>query len=63
MHFDNNINFQNIEISNINGIVLIKSDKRSNANHIDISELKNGLYFIRIKTNNGDYIQKIILNK
>ena len=45
----NTSNFKNYVVSNASGIVLLKGKQR----HIDVSKLRNGVYFIYVKHNDG----------
>lgn len=51
--------WNSIEVLSIDGQV-VKSFSSSQASNLTIDELSNGLYLIRIRTNKGDYIQKLL---
>ncbi len=52
-----------IIIRNILGEIILTSDSRNSLVSLDISHLKNGIYFIEIASNNGVRIEKVILSK
>jgi hypothetical protein len=54
------INILKIEISNTSGKILFKRNNIQNSEIIDVSNFKNGLYFIKITSTKGYYIQKFI---
>ena len=47
-----------ISIFNITGVMVYES--KNNTEEIDISEFNNGIYFIKIKTDKGNIIKKVI---
>ena len=53
----NNYLFQ---ITDIVGQVIIQQKCNNNHENIDISQLQNGIYFIKVQTENGMIINKII---
>ncbi len=58
---DHNIRNTTIEIIDINGRILLKSDPVSISTQLDIKELKNGLYLVKIQNNNTLITKKIII--
>ncbi len=52
-----------ISIVNINGQVLLQSKINNNEGTINISELSNGIYFLRVVTSNGVITKKIQVSK
>jgi uncharacterized delta-60 repeat protein len=56
----NDITISEIEITDVNGrLILIQ---KNNLNKINIDNLKQGIYFIKIKTTSIDFIEKFIKN-
>jgi photosystem II stability/assembly factor-like uncharacterized protein len=53
----NNYEIIQIEIYNLSGQKLVSEH---NLNKIDLISLANGMYFIKIKTNKGDYLERIV---
>lgn len=51
-----------IDIYNINGLKTVSTGENNGSMCLDISGLKQGLYFLRIKTKHCSYIKKIIKN-
>lgn len=51
-----NLNFSKVEIINIDGKVV----KCARTKRIDVTELSNGIYFVKVNTNNGNYSTKFI---
>ncbi len=52
-----------LEISNLEGkVVSIRTGLKTNQHSLSISNLKQGVYFIKIQTNRGQQIQKFIKN-
>tara|TARA_B100001758_G_C18416906_1_gene620851 strand:+ start:9637 stop:10992 length:1356 start_codon:yes stop_codon:yes gene_type:complete len=62
LFFKSSINIQNIIITNIIGEIIL-STNISSSNQIDISSLKNGVYFISINVGNATINKKIVLSK
>ena len=52
-----------IIIKNILGETILTSKSRKSLVSLDISQLENGVYFIEIYNNNGNRIEKVILDK
>ena len=52
----------NLQITNTTGKVLHQSQKISTLQTFDLSNYPNGVYFIKIQTENGVYTEKIIKN-
>ena len=52
-----------IIIKNILGETILTSESRESLVSLDISQLENGVYFIEIYNNNGNRIEKVILDK
>ena len=52
-------NIQEVEINDINGRTVFKSD--INLSIIDLSMLSNGLYFVKVKNDKGMVIKKIVI--
>ncbi|NOX84528.1 MAG: T9SS type A sorting domain-containing protein [Chlorobi bacterium] len=59
-----NINgdFEQIEIFSLQGALLLTKDISVNKKTLDLSGLKQGLYFVRLKSATGEVVQKIIKN-
>jgi subtilisin family serine protease len=53
----------NIEIIDVTGKAILKSKSQSNTSKIDISDLPNGIYFVRLESAENRFVQKIVLNK
>lgn len=51
---------QNITVSDITGKICLEKTTLNDNETIDISELKNGVYIISIKTDNDVFTTKII---
>lgn len=51
-------NINKIEIYNIMGVMILEKDSISNK--IDLSKLNNGIYFIKIKTDKGTIVNRIV---
>ena len=51
-------NINKIEIYNIMGVMILEKD--STSNKIDLSDLNNGIYFIKIKTDKGTIVKRIV---
>ena len=49
---------QQVEIYNINGVLIVNSDK----SEIDLSQYSKGLYLAKIITDKGTAVKKIVLN-
>jgi len=60
-NFKNNILLEKAEIFTIEGEKLRSFNQISNQNSLALHTLKSGLYFLRIATNKGSIIKKIIL--
>lgn len=52
-----------IEVYNLLGEMVLDSKVQSNITPIDLSQQPNGVYFVNLKTENGVFVQKLILNK
>ena len=52
----NQVEFNNVTITNIGGKTILKSNSKS----INISQFSKGIYFLKIATNKGEIIKKII---
>lgn len=50
-----------VSVINLNGQTVLTRNEISTTNGIDISELKNGIYFARIKSGNNVYSKKIVI--
>ena len=55
---DTDENIKQIKIYNITGVMVYENNEYEN--HVDVSKLSNGIYFINIKTEKGEIIKKII---
>lgn len=55
---DTDENIKQINIYNITGVMVYENNEYEN--HVDVSKLSNGIYFINIKTEKGEIIKKII---
>jgi hypothetical protein len=62
LFISSNIKINNISVYNIIGKEVI-SDAKTNNNLLDISQLSNGVYFIKISVNNTTVTKKIVLSK
>ena len=62
LFISSNIKINNISVYNIIGKEVI-SDAKTNNNILDISQLSNGVYFIKMSMNNATVTKKIILSK
>lgn len=61
LNVKSNLSFENIEISNLLGQIIYTSAINDSHNlRIDVSELKQGIYFIRLKGESGIYAKKFI---
>lgn len=58
LFINTNENIRQINIYNITGVMVYESNECEN--HIDLSKLSDGIYFIKIKTDKGDIIKKVI---
>jgi hypothetical protein len=59
-------NLQSIEISNISGQIVmpgIRVSKTDQQQEINLNNLENGIYFVRLNTSEGTLIRKMILNR
>jgi len=56
------LKIENIEIYNITGQKITFNFQLSTFNSIDISDLPTGIYFLRIQTENGTVVRKVIKN-
>ena len=52
-----------IEVYNLLGEMVLNNKMQNNITAIDLSQQPNGVYFLNIKTENGDFVQKLIINK
>ena len=50
-----------VSVINVNGHTVLTCNEISTTNGIDISELKNGIYFARIKSGNKVHSKKIVI--
>ncbi len=55
------IYFDEISIVNISGQEIIDEKQVSSANGIDVTHLRNGVYFLRVKSNNMTSVRKFIV--
>lgn len=55
-------NFSMVEVINFLGQTVIAAPNNSNEVKLDVSGLNNGIYFVRITTNNGVSVQKFVKN-
>lgn len=53
-------NGASIDVIDISGKILIKKKAESSAETVDFSSLKSGIYFVKVKTNSDQMIQKVI---
>ncbi len=52
-----------VQMISANGQIIKQFEQVENTNNLDISDLANGIYTIRIISNNLSYIQKLIINQ
>tara|TARA_B110000879_G_scaffold201913_1_gene277609 strand:- start:3223 stop:4344 length:1122 start_codon:yes stop_codon:yes gene_type:complete len=57
INFSTSVNIINIEIYNLNGKMITKSKLKSKA---DLTDLPNGMYIVKVITENKEYYKKII---
>lgn len=61
------INFDSkatVQVYNVNGSVFLTATlEQSIQNEINIPNLRNGLYFVRVSSNNKQFVKKIIVNQ
>ncbi len=57
------LNIEEVSLVNINGQVVLHNNDFSIYNGIDISELKNGIYFVRVKTEEQMFTNKFVVKK
>lgn len=62
INLPSNINNAQINIINITGQTVLKTDVKQNYNKINLSNLPKGVYIIEIKTTSGTLTKKIIKN-
>lgn len=60
VNINSNFNIKSIELYDIQGRILETSFENSNTIKFDISEKQNGIYFLKVNTENGSKIVKII---
>jgi Secretion system C-terminal sorting domain/Outer membrane protein Omp28 len=51
-----------LEVIDLTGKSVFKTDKISNSSEIDLSNLQKGIYLAKIKTENSSYTEKLIIN-
>jgi len=62
IEFDNNNNEYSIEIFDMSGRLVLQKISSDYQNYIDVNNLKNGLYMVRIIYENYSYQNKLIIN-
>ncbi len=60
IHINSDFNIQSIELYDIQGRILATSLENSNDTLFDISGKQNGVYFLKINTENGSKVEKIV---
>lgn len=55
-----NSNIKSIELYDVQGRILESSIENSTTSKLDISEKQNGIYFLKINTENGSKVEKIV---
>jgi hypothetical protein len=55
-----NFNIKSIELYDIQGRILETVIENNNSLKLDISEKQNGIYFLKINSENGSKVEKII---
>lgn len=60
VNVNSKFNIQSIELYDIQGRILETSLENSNDSTIDLSRRENGIYFLKIKTENGSIVEKIV---
>ena len=63
LNVTSNEEIDSIEIFNSIGIAVIISNVAGNNSAIDMSNLPNGMYFVRISTSNGIETVKVVLER
>jgi hypothetical protein len=58
-----NSKVRSVVITDATGKLVDQSNSRGSRTNIDISHLPNGIYFVRITTEENEIVQKIVLNK
>lgn len=61
LHLNTNENVNEITIYNVLGVMVYHNDSFS-GNSINVSELHNGIYFLNIKTDNGNVVKRFLKN-
>lgn len=62
INIESNTAIQSIELYDIQGRVLQTTIENSNATTLDISNRDNGIYFLKINTENGSKVEKLVKN-
>ena len=62
IEFENSNNEYSIEIFDMSGRLVIHKISSDYQNYIDVNNLKNGLYMVRIIYDNNGYQNKLIIN-
>ncbi|WP_298115179.1 T9SS type A sorting domain-containing protein [Flavobacterium sp.] len=62
ININSNFNIQSIELYDVQGRILEKSFEDNTATTLDISERQNGIYFVKINSDKGSKIEKVIKN-
>jgi hypothetical protein len=60
LHINSDFNIQSIELYDIQGRILSTSLENSNDTTLDIGSKQDGVYFLKINTENGSKVEKIV---
>lgn len=63
VNINSNQNINKIEVLDLTGRVIVSELRNTTQTTIDLSKLNNGVYFVKVNTEKGNYTQKIVLTK